>query len=77
MTHTYNLSYSRGRDEDLSSKIAQAHSFETLSRKYPTHTKKRAGRVAQVVEHLPSYCKALSFPSTAPSPKKIPLFRRF
>jgi hypothetical protein len=36
---------------------------ETLSQKYPTQ--KRAGGVAQVVEHLPSKCEALSSnPST-------------
>jgi hypothetical protein len=41
--------------------------YETLSQKHPTQ--KRAGEVAQVIQHLPSKCKALnSSPSTA---KKI------
>jgi hypothetical protein len=43
---------------------------ETLSRKNPLQ--KRAGRVAQVIEHLPGKCKALtSNPSTAKKKKKI------
>jgi hypothetical protein len=42
---------------------------ETLTGKYPTP--KKAGRVAQVVEHLPRKCEALnSNPSTAKKKKK-------
>jgi hypothetical protein len=40
---------------------------ETLSRKYPTQ--KRAGRVTQVVECLPSKCEALSSHPTTTLPK--------
>jgi hypothetical protein len=47
--------------------------LETLSWKYPTH--KRAGRVAQIVEHLPSKCEALSSdPNIAPPKKKVWVF---
>jgi hypothetical protein len=41
---------------------------EILSRKYPTQ--KRAGRVAQVVEHLPSKYEALSSNSSTEKKKK-------
>jgi hypothetical protein len=50
-----NPSYSEGSWFEVSPKqIVQ----EPLSQKYPT--KKRAGGMAQVVEHLPSKCEALS-----------------
>jgi hypothetical protein len=40
VAHTYNPSYSRGRDqEDHSSKPAQANSSKILSRKNPLHKK--------------------------------------
>jgi hypothetical protein len=56
VAYTYNPSYSGGRAEkDLNSKPALGQLVhKTLSQKYPTHTKKRTGRVAQVIEHLPS-----------------------
>jgi hypothetical protein len=41
--------------------------LKTLSSKYPTQ--KRAGRVAQVVEHLLSKCEALSSNSTTTEKK--------
>jgi hypothetical protein len=34
--------------------------IKTLSQKHPAHSKKGDGQVAQVVEHLPSKCEALS-----------------
>jgi hypothetical protein len=59
VVHICNPSYSGGRDqEDPVLKI--------LSQKYPTQ--KRTGRVAQVVEHLPSKCEVLS--SNPVPPKK-------
>jgi hypothetical protein len=42
--------------EDHGSKPTWANSLQDLSRKYPTPN--RAGRVAQVVECLPSKCEA-------------------
>jgi hypothetical protein len=52
VAHTCNLSYLRGREqEDHSSRPAGAKS-ETLTQKYPAQ--KRADKVAQVVERLPS-----------------------
>jgi hypothetical protein len=42
---------------------------ETLSQKHPTQ--KRAGRLAQVVEHLPCKYKTLSSNSSSSPPKKI------
>jgi hypothetical protein len=57
VTCTCNPSYLRGRDqEDHGSKPTWANSLQDLSRKYPTPN--RAGRVAQVVECLPSKCEA-------------------
>jgi hypothetical protein len=54
-THACNLSYSGGRDhEDRGSKPAQVN-CEILPQKYPTQ--ERAGRMAQVVERLPSQCE--------------------
>jgi hypothetical protein len=41
---------------------------ETPSQKYPTQ--KRAGKVAQVVEHLPSKCEALSSDPSSTKKKK-------
>jgi hypothetical protein len=53
MVHICNPSYSGGRDqEDQGSKLAQANSSrDSISEN--TQYKKRAGRVAQVVEPLP------------------------
>jgi hypothetical protein len=70
VAHAYNPSYSGGRDqEDHGSKPAQTNiSQDSIS---IIATQKRAGAVAQVVEHLPSKCEALEFkPNTSP-PKKI------
>jgi hypothetical protein len=46
---------------------------KTLSQKYPTQN--RAGRVAQVVEHLPS--KPGSNPSTAPKKEKKLYYKNY
>jgi hypothetical protein len=71
VTHAYNPSYSGGRDqEDQSSKSAWA--------KIPnTHTKKRAGRTAQMVEHLPSKSEALSSSPSTTKKKKMQSVRVF
>jgi hypothetical protein len=54
VTYTCNLSYSGGRGQkDHSSKPAWANSSWDPISKHPTH-KKRAGSVAQMVEHLVS-----------------------
>jgi hypothetical protein len=59
VAHTYNPSYSGGRDQEAhGSKPAWEIVQELLSRKYPTQ--KRASRVAQVMERLPSKCKTLN-----------------
>jgi hypothetical protein len=60
VAHACNPSYPGGRDqEDHSFWPAQTNSsLETLSCKYPTQ--KRAGKVAQVVEHLSSKCETLN-----------------
>jgi hypothetical protein len=59
VAHVYNPSYLGGRDqEDCSLRPALANSSRDRFLKYPTQ--KRAGRVTQVVEHLPSKCEALS-----------------
>jgi hypothetical protein len=58
--HSCNLSYSGGRDlEDHSLKPAQANSSRDSILKIH-QCKKRAGRVAQAVEHLPSKGEVLS-----------------
>jgi hypothetical protein len=65
VAHAYNRSYSRGRDqEDCNIRPGRAKS-ETLAQKYPTQ--KRAGKVAQVAEHLPIKCEA---PNSNPSTTK-------
>jgi hypothetical protein len=71
VTHPYNFSYSGGRDqEDHSLRPAQANS----SRPYLKNTQHKKGRMAQVIEHLPSKCEALnSNPSPSP-PKKIYIY---
>jgi hypothetical protein len=53
-----NPSYSGGRDEDCGSKLARANSSPDPISKILNP--KRAGRVAQVVECLPSKYNALS-----------------
>jgi hypothetical protein len=54
-----NSNYSGGRDqEDHGSKPAQGHSSKDPILKIPNI--KKAGGVAQVVEHLSSKCEALS-----------------
>jgi hypothetical protein len=59
MADSYNRSCSGGRDqENHSSKPAQSSSSRDPIAKHPTQ--KRAGRVAQVVELLPSKCESLS-----------------
>jgi hypothetical protein len=59
MAHTCNASYSKGRDqEDQGLRPTWQIVWETLSQKYPAQ--KKAGRVTQGVEHLPSKCDALS-----------------
>jgi hypothetical protein len=59
VAHTCNPSYSGGRDqEDHGSKPAQAYSLRDPNLKI--HNTKRAGGVAQVVEHLSSKSEALS-----------------
>jgi hypothetical protein len=59
MAHTCNPSYSGGRDQEIHG-LSQPGQIvlKTLSRKILSQ--KRAGAVAQVVEHLPSKCEALS-----------------
>jgi hypothetical protein len=57
LAHAYNPSYSGSRDqEDLGSRPTQAAKVSPKS-KIP-NAQKRTGRVAQVVEHMPSKCKA-------------------
>jgi hypothetical protein len=59
VTHAYNPSYSKGRDqEDCSLKSAQGSSLQDPISKIPNT--KRASGVAQVVECLPSKYEALS-----------------
>jgi hypothetical protein len=68
VAYTCNPSYLGGRDQEDHS-LKPAGVGETLSQKYPTQ--KRAGRVDQVVEYLPSKCDALSLsPSTTKKKKK-------
>jgi hypothetical protein len=60
--HTYNPSYSGGRDqEDLSWKLDWANSLLDPSQKYPLQ--KRAGRVAQGKgpEFKSQYCKKYKY----------------
>jgi hypothetical protein len=55
--HAYNPSYSGSRDqEDHGSKPVWTNSLRDSISEYPIQ--KRAGGVAQVVEHLPSKCEA-------------------
>jgi hypothetical protein len=71
MVHTYNPSYSGGRDqEDGGSKPAQTNSLrDLLLKKNPSQ--KSIGEVAQVVACLPSKHKALGAnPSTAKKRKR-------
>jgi hypothetical protein len=57
MAHTYNPSYSGGRDQkDCGLNPAQANSSWDYHEKYST--KKRASGVAQVVEYPPTKCEA-------------------
>jgi hypothetical protein len=59
VVHNCNPNYSRSSDqEDCGSKPAQANSLQDpiLKKK----SQKRAGGVAQVVEHLPTKCEALN-----------------
>jgi hypothetical protein len=64
LAHTYNPSYSGGRDqEDRGLKPAWANRFlrpylEKTHYLKKKKKKKRAGEKAQVVEYLPSTCKA-------------------
>jgi hypothetical protein len=59
VAHTCNPSYSGGRDqENWGWRSAWANSLWDPISKYPTQ--RRVGRVAQVIEHLPCKCKALS-----------------
>jgi hypothetical protein len=61
VANTCNPSYSGGRKSQFEASPGQ-RVCETLSGKYLTQN---AGRVAQVVKHLPSKCEALSSnPST-------------
>jgi hypothetical protein len=61
MVHTYDPSYSRGRDqEDCSSKPSQANSSQSPILKIPNTQKRGTGGVTQEVEHLPSKREALS-----------------
>jgi hypothetical protein len=69
MAHTYNPGHSGGRNQDLWSQPGQIVR-EILSQKYPRQN--RAGRVAQVIECLPSKCKTLSSnPSTTKRKKSF------
>jgi hypothetical protein len=69
VTHSYNPSYSRSRDqEDHDSKPAWADcSRDPISNILNT---KRAVRVSQVIEHLPSKNEALSSKPTTEKKKK-------
>jgi hypothetical protein len=63
--------YFGGRDqEDYGCKPAQANSSWEPILKKTQYTQKKVGRVAQVVEHLPSMCEALS--SNSSTTKKPP-----
>jgi hypothetical protein len=67
VAHAYNPSYSRGKDqEDCSSRPIWANSSVDPISKIPNT--KRAGGVAQVVEHLLSKCEALG---SSPIPQYI------
>jgi hypothetical protein len=69
VAHAYNPSYSGGRDrEDQGSKPGQADSLQEPISKNPSQ--KRAGGVAQMVEHLPSKHEALSLNSSTAKKKK-------
>jgi hypothetical protein len=91
VAHTYNPSYSGGRDqEDRGSRVSLANSqknpiLKILNitqyqkrkkerKKNNTQHKKRACRVAEVVEHLPSKRGALSS-SLIPPPKIYMMFK--
>jgi hypothetical protein len=65
VTHAYNPSYSRGRDQF---KASPGKYFTKLSRKYPIQKKKKV--LVQVVERLPSKHEALSSNSGTAPPKK-------
>jgi hypothetical protein len=77
VAHACNPSFSGGRDqEDRGLKPAWANSLVVPISKIPTQ--KRASRVVQVVDFLPSKCEALSSNSkstknTQPSNKEIDL----
>jgi hypothetical protein len=73
VTHTCNTSYLGGRDqEDRGSRQNQAKS-ETL---FKNNLKaKRAGGVAQVIEHLPSKLKALHLSPIQPKDKNKKIAR--
>jgi hypothetical protein len=58
VAHTCDPSYSGVRDQKDHCSKSREIVQKTLSQKYPTQ--KRAGRVTQVVEHLPSKHEALS-----------------
>jgi hypothetical protein len=58
VAHTYNPNYSGGRDQEDHDLRAFQAKGETLSQRYTTQ--KRAGRVAQVVQPLPSKHEALT-----------------
>jgi hypothetical protein len=67
--HAYNPSYSGNREqEDYSSKPSQANKLQDPILK--KNNTKRAGTVAQVVEHLPSKCEVLSSYSNVAKKKK-------
>jgi hypothetical protein len=74
--HTCNPSYSGGRDqEDRGSKLAPNKQFmRPYLEKNPLQ--KRAGEVAQVIEHLLSKRRALSSTSST-DPQKIKTYQKF
>jgi hypothetical protein len=72
VAHTCHPSYLGGKDQEDRGSPRQIVR-ETLSQKYPTQN--RAGRVAQVVEHLPS--KPGSNPSTAPKKEKKLYYKNY
>jgi hypothetical protein len=76
VAHTCNPSYSGSRDEkDGGLKSAQGNSSWDPISKIPSTKQNRAGTVAQVVEHLPTKCKALSSNPTPTKKKKKRLIK--
>jgi hypothetical protein len=72
---TWNPSYAGRRDQkDHGSRPTWAIS-KTLSQKYPTHThthtQAKADGVAQVIEHLPNKCEAVSSNTSTSKRKKV------